>query len=137
MGLTSTTPGQTLSAVSNKAEPGRRELDQDDKELVQLVTTVLADSSLQQDLRLKIRREIEALLRETHEDVYCAAVLEVHGETPHEASMLDHDPQVAKLLEAMLVDPTLHTDTRMRLYHEIPQLVETAHQHSGKAAAST
>ncbi len=134
MGPTSTTTWQSPSNVSDNAGAGRRELDRDDRELVALVTTVLTDSSLKEELRLKIHHEIEDLLRDTHGDVYSAAVLEVRGEVPHHGghpALLDHDPEVARLLEAMLVDPTLHTDTRMRLYQEIPQLVESAHEHSG------
>ncbi|MBV8429944.1 MAG: hypothetical protein JO244_02195 [Solirubrobacterales bacterium] len=36
--------------------------------------------------------------------------------------------QVADLVQAVLSDPNLHTDTRMRLHQEIPRLLQVARE---------
>jgi hypothetical protein len=125
MGATSSISGSPVHG-ERSAAVSRRELGREDKELVELVSAVLASPELRDDARLHLHDEINQLLRATHEDVYAAALDEVRGAPAHEQHRpAGHDPHVAKLLEAMLVDPSLHTSTRMRLYHEIPRLVET------------
>jgi len=38
------------------------------------------------------------------------------------------DEQLVDLVESVLVDPNLHTDTRMRLYHELTELLQKERQ---------
>jgi uncharacterized membrane protein YheB (UPF0754 family) len=122
-----------MGASTIDTEQQLRVLDDEDLRLLEQVTQVLADPGLHDRQRETLHREIHRLLRATHEAVYHAAVQQVHGAAPHELrdSMLEHDPHTTKLLEAVLVDPNLNTDRRMRLYHEIPELFRTAHDHDG------
>jgi hypothetical protein len=47
----------------------------------------------------------------------------------HESIRLDHEDQrLADLLADVLVDPNLHTDTRLRLHREIAQILASARQ---------
>ncbi len=121
--------GSPPDVVSSAAEQPRRILDNEDRELLDLVSAVFTDPGVEAEVRMRIHEEIEDLLRTAHEDVYVAAVREVRSAPSHElpgAAPQEHDADLARLLEAMLVDPTLHTDTRMRLYHQIPALVQSA-----------
>jgi hypothetical protein len=46
------------------------------------------------------------------------------------ATLSDDDRRLLELANAVLVDPQIHTDTRMRLYGEISELLRTtAHEH--------
>ena len=45
----------------------------------------------------------------------------------HESTRLDNEDQrLADLLADVLVDPNLHTDTRMRLHEQIAQILDSA-----------
>jgi hypothetical protein len=44
----------------------------------------------------------------------------------HHRALGPHGDRVPSLLRAVLVDPNLHTDARMRLYREIPEMVRVA-----------
>jgi len=62
-----------------------------------------------------------------------AAVTELVHDVIREAygqSMARKDPELATLLEAVLADPNLHPDSRMRLHEQIPELVWAAHAHA-------
>jgi hypothetical protein len=70
---------------------------------------------------MRVHREIEKLLRGTDH--------ERRSPTPatarERATATDGD-RLTGLLAAVLVDPNLHTDTRMRLHREIPALLRAA-----------
>jgi hypothetical protein len=93
----------------------------EDSELVDLVSAVLVDPRLHTDLRMRLCQEITALLRTTHEDLYGPAGSDVYPRVPGV-----HGNRVPSLLRAVLVDPNLHTDLRMRLYRAIPEMVAAA-----------
>ena len=102
-------------------EEKSHKLPADDGELVDLVTAALVDPNLHTDTRMHISNEITELLRTTHEDLYGP-----HGREAHERTAAAHDHQVAKMLEAVLVDPNLHTDLRLRLHREITEILRAA-----------
>jgi hypothetical protein len=106
--------------ATRPASPTARELDEEDRKLLALVTEALADPNLDAQPRERLRAQIFALLNETHEWVYGA---------PSTATPPIADPAVTGLLEGLLADPDLHTDTRMRLYREISELVLSTHRH--------
>lgn len=89
----------------------------DDDELVDLVTATLTDTNLHTDTRMRLCQEIEQLLAKTRGEVSgTAQVLPAPGQESH----------LPDLLRAVLVDPNLHTDLRMRLHEEIPALLHAA-----------
>lgn len=138
MGASSTTNREPVHAEGSLNDKNPRKLETEDAKLLDLVTAVAVDPNLHTDLRMRLHEEITELLRATHEHIYGAAVRQVDGRgeqavrgdgTPEPATVTD-DPRLAKLLKAMLVDPNLHTDMRMRLHDQIPKLVETARRHA-------
>ncbi|MGB0097338.1 MAG: hypothetical protein WBP81_32965 [Solirubrobacteraceae bacterium] len=100
--------------MSGHQEP--QKLTDDDGKLVDLVKAVLVDPDLHTDTRMRLTNEIRALLRSAPEAASGAQASEAHQRSPAG----DHH-QLAELLDAVLVDPNLHTDTRMRLYREISE----------------
>jgi hypothetical protein len=89
--------------------------------LVDLVDKALVDPNLHTDTRMRLAREITDLLRDTHDDIYGS-----NGREVHRAMREAHGDRVPSLLEAVLVDPALHTDTRMRLHSEIREILRKA-----------
>ena len=69
-----------------------------------LGAAALVDPSLHTDTRMHISNEITELLRGTHEDLYGS-----DGRERHERTAAAHDHQLPRMLEAVLVDPNLHT----------------------------
>jgi hypothetical protein len=138
MGARSTTVGEAAHAADSLDGTWPRELEGEDTKLLDYVTAVLVDPDLHTDLRMRLHREITELLQGTHATVYgsaargvqAAETRESRGEETRDGSIMGDDPQLAKLLRAMLVDPNLHTDMRMRLYDQIPNLVQRARQHA-------
>lgn len=113
----------------------RAELGDDDERLIELVDDVLVDPDLHTDLRMRLCQEIPALLREAHEDLYGPSGREIH-----ERRLAAHRDHLQGLLEAVLADPNLPTDLRMRLHQEIPALLHAAEASTGtsiRAASST
>src|ERR1035437_6234118 len=101
--------------------PETHELPDEDGQLVDLVNSVLVDPNLHTDLRMRLHREITDLLRPTHEDLFGPPGREAHQQT------LDaHGEHLPSLLTAVLMDPNLHTDLRMRLHREISDLLRNA-----------
>ena len=138
MGASSTTNREPVHAEGSLDDNNPQKLKSEDAKLLDFVTAVTIDPNLHTDLRMRLHQEITELLRATHEHAYGAAVRQVDGGgeqavrgdgTPEQATMTD-DSRLAKLLKAMLVDPNLHTDMRMRLHDQIPKLVETARRHA-------
>jgi hypothetical protein len=103
------------------AEAKAQKLSAGDGKLVDVVSAALVDPNLHTDTRMRMSHQITELLRGTHEDLYGAGGLE-----RHERTAAEHDHQVPKMLEAVLVDPNLHTDLRMRLHREIEEIISSA-----------
>lgn len=103
------------------AEAKTQKLSAEDGELVDLVSAALVDPNLHTDTRMRIANEITELLRGTHGDLYGP-----DGRERHERTAAEHDHQVPKMLEAVLVDPNLRTDLRMRLHREIEGILSSA-----------
>jgi hypothetical protein len=101
-------------------EAKTQKLGAEDGKLVDLVTAALVDPNLHTDTRMHIANRITELLRGTHEDLYGR-----DGRERHERTAAEHDHQVPRMLEAVLVDPNLHTDLRMRLHREIEEILRT------------
>jgi hypothetical protein len=92
----------------------------DDRALVDLLTAVLVDPNVHTDLRMRLHREVSAILRAAREDLDRAAA-DGHGVEPENKPLPD-------LLTAVLVDPDLHTDLRMRLHREIRTVLSRVHE---------
>ena len=101
----------------------------EDRRLVDVLESVLVDPNLHTDLRMRLHREIAALLRTAHEDLYGPAGREVH-----ERTLAAHGEHLPSVLKSVLVDPNLHTDLRMRLHREIAALLRTAREPAGQSA---
>ena len=93
-----------------------------DRELVDLLTAVLVDPNLHTDLRMRLHRQVRAILREVREQLYAGSAGDV------QPGAEDHDDQLPDLLTAVLVDPNLYTDLRMRLHREIRAVLGAAHE---------
>jgi hypothetical protein len=86
----------------------------EDRDLVDLLRAVLIDPNLYTDRRMRLHREISAVLRSAHG--------ELHGESTDDAyehTLDDDGDRLPDLLATVLVDPNLYTDLRMRLHREI------------------
>jgi hypothetical protein len=92
----------------------------EDRHLVDLLATVLVDPGIHTDTRLHLYHDIEQILRAAHEDLHGAA-----GPDMHRRALKVHQDWLPDVLESVLVDPNLHTDTRMRLHHEIAETLST------------
>jgi hypothetical protein len=96
----------------------------EDRELVDLLRAVLVDPNLHTDRRMRLHREISAVLRAVHRDLYghsAGAAGEAEEQAPGGQAELLPD-----LLTAVLVDPNLYTDLRMRLHREIRAVLQSA-----------
>jgi ribosome maturation protein Sdo1 len=110
--------------MSEYAEP--RELDGEDRELVDLVEAVLVDPNVHTDLRMHLAQEITELLRTAHEHAYGPRGVEVH-----ERALEAHGGHVPGVLAEVLVDPNLHTDVRMRVHREISEILRGTCSYAG------
>jgi len=107
-------------------------LDGADGHLVDLISAALVDPNLHTDARLRLHAELAGVIERARQDL--------PGATGMETPLMPRQPQegdleevvaarvLAELLSAVLVDPNLHTDTRLRLHAEIPELIRAAHQ---------
>ena len=102
-------------------EANTHKLPAEDGELVDLVMAAMVDPNLHTDTRMHISNQITEVLRATHEDLYGPG-----GREAHERTAAAHDHQVAGMLEAVLVDPNLRTDLRLRLHREITEILRAA-----------
>lgn len=82
-----------------------------DREIIDLLTAVLVDPNLHTDRRMRLHQQVGAILRATRRDLHGEGVVDA----PEEAS----EKHLPDLLRAVLVDPNLYTDLRMRLHREI------------------
>ena len=99
-----------------------RELPKEDGHLVDLVATALVDPNLHTDVRMRLQREITELLRDTDRDLQTFMPHE-QRERPDKG----HSDHLPDFLTAVLVDPMLHTDTRMRLHRQITEMLHAIH----------
>ncbi len=79
-----------------------------------LLAAVLVDPNLHTDRLMRLHREVSRILRAAHRDLY----RETGQELPSDAPEAPGDP-LPDLLTAVLVDPNLYTDLRIRLHREI------------------
>jgi hypothetical protein len=95
---------------------------QDDQQLVDLVSSVLVDPNLHTDLRMRLHEEITRILSATGERAPLPA------SRPSLADGSEPGGQhLPEMIQAVLSDPNLHTDMRMRLYGEIQEAVAAVH----------
>jgi hypothetical protein len=99
----------------------------ENQRLVELVSAVLVDPNLHTDLRMRLQEEIRDLLQPAQTRSVRAVPT-----PPSRRVSGDHLPD---LLEAVLSDPNLHTELRMRLHQEIPTLVARAREQEASRAA--
>ncbi len=97
-----------------------------DEGLVALVSAVLVDPNLHTDLRMRLHEEITDLLHAAREQPPIT-------HPPHHREPAPASQHLPDLMHAVLSDPNLHTDMRMRLYQEIPELVRAAREHAAPA----
>jgi hypothetical protein len=62
---------------------------------------------------MRLHRQVSAILRVVREQLYAGSAGDV------QLGAEDHGDQLPDLLTAVLVDPNLYTDLRMRLHREI------------------
>jgi hypothetical protein len=86
----------------------------EDRELVDLLGAVLVDPSLHTDRRMRLHREISAVLRSARRDLCGASADDEYARALDTAG-----ERLPDLLTAVLVDPNLYTDLRMRLHRDI------------------
>jgi len=100
----------------------------EDKQLVDLVTAALVDPNIHTDTRMRLCEEITELLRGAHDGPH-GGVAADQPRPPAKAHRNPTSPDsdgVTRLLTEVLVDPNLHTDTRMRLHDQISRLIHDA-----------
>jgi hypothetical protein len=111
----------TIPVNAQQTTPG---LAAEDRDLVNLLRSVLVDPNVHTDLRMRLHREIRVVLS--------TALREMYGRSagPERADATDGDGgRLADLLRTVLVDPNLYTDLRMRLHREIRTVLSWAHAH--------
>jgi hypothetical protein len=97
----------------------------EDKQLVDLVTAALVDPNIHTDARMRLYEEITELLRDADHRRRGGA----EEPRPPAKALPEPSPDsdgVSRVLTDVLVDPNLHTDTRMRLHDQISRLVRDA-----------
>ena len=99
----------------------KKRLEPGDQRLVDLLQDVLVDPNLHTDTRLRPHQEIGEILRGAHIDLHGPAGHEVHAR-----ALETHGGRLPDLLATVLVDPNLHTDTRLRLHEQIAQILDSA-----------
>ena len=99
----------------------KRGLEPADRKLVDLLQDVLVDPNLHTDTRLRLHQEIAEILRQAHIDLHGPAGHEVHAR-----ALEANGGRLPDLLATVLVDPNLHTDTRMRLHEQIARILDSA-----------
>lgn len=91
---------------------------EEDRQLVDLLETVLVDPNLHTDTRMRLYHDIDEILHGVHVNLHGAAGHDVHRRT-----LEAHGGRLPDVLASVLVDPNLHTDTRMRLHQEIAEIL--------------
>jgi len=106
--------------------PPEAHLAAEDRRLVDMLETVLVDPNLHTDTRMRLHTEIDEILRGVHDDLHGPAGQEVHAR-----KLEAHDGHLPEVLASVLVDPNLHTDTRLRVHHQIAEILSAA-QRTGR-----
>ena len=96
-------------------------LGSEDRHLVDLLATVLVDPAIHTDARLRLYHDTEQILHDAHEEIHGAA-----GPDVHRRALKTHQDWLPDVLASVLVDPNLHTDTRLRLHQEIAEILSNA-----------
>src|SRR5215472_16233094 len=93
------------------------ELAHPDGQLVDLVRAALVDPNIHTDTRMRLCEEITELLQAHSPSGVAVPQTKPTAPTAHYDQLLD-------VLESVLTDPNLHTDTRTRLHHEIREILK-------------
>jgi uncharacterized protein (UPF0147 family) len=109
-------------------EQNETQLGPHDRKFIDLVTAALVDPNIHTDVRMRLYEEITEIVRDAHQDLHRRVV--AAGErylvnAGRQPVPMDSDG-VRDLLAEVLVDPNLHTDTRLRLYDEISRRLRDA-----------
>jgi hypothetical protein len=102
-------------------------LGDEDRELVDLATAALVDPNLHTDVRLRLHGEITEVLRAVRDDARARV-----GRAGHVHAPQPHDEPLPDLLAAVLVDPNVHTDLRLRLHGEIRDMLRATRAGGGR-----
>lgn len=105
-----------------------RELTPEEGKVVGELQAVLVDPNLHTDMQMRLQRDIKDLLRTTHEEAHGPA-----GAAAHESALAAHGGHLPDLVTAVLTDPNVHSDLRMRICREIPELVGAARESPRRA----
>ena len=100
-----------------------RQLRPEEGKVVDELAAVLVDPDLHTDMRMHLQQEIKQLLRATHEEAHGSA-----GSAAHESALAAHGEHLPGLVTAVLTDPNVHSELRMRISREITALLSTARE---------
>jgi len=103
----------------------KKRLEPEDQKLVDLLGDVLVDPNVHTDTRLRLHQEIAEILRGAHVVLHGPA-----GDEVHARALEARAGRLPDLLAAVLVDPNLHTDARMRLHKQIAEILDSAAAHA-------
>ena len=92
----------------------------EDQKLVDLLRDALVDPNLHTDTRLRLYQDIVEMLREADVDMHGLA-----RSDPNAPALAAHGGRLPELLATVLVDPNVHTDTRMRLHEQIARILDS------------
>jgi len=106
-------------------EQNHTQIGADDRKLIDLVTAALVDPNIHTDTRMRLYEEITEIVGNAHHDLRrrAEATNERQPVKTRERPVPTDNDGVRDLLAEVLVDPNLHTDTRLRLYDEIANLL--------------
>ena len=103
-----------------------------DVHLVDLVSAALVDPSLHTDARMRLHGELTELIENARHGLSSREISEAPTPSPElaerEVAEVAAADELAKVLSTVLVDPRLHTDTRLRLHQQIPEMIRAAHK---------
>ena len=103
-----------------------------DVQLVDLVSAALVDPELHTDARMRLHAELTELIENARHGLTGREIGEAptpSGEAADaEAAQVVAAHALTKVLSTVLVDPSFHTDTRLRLHKQIPEMIRAAHK---------
>jgi len=117
-----------MAVLDRNMQQQSHRLDNADRYLVDYASAALVDPNLHTDTRMRLHATLCELVHDVMREAHEESVTPDELREAHEQTVTLEDGDIAKLLEAVLVDPNLHTDARMRLHEQIPDLVSAAHQ---------
>lgn len=109
-------------------EQKEAQLGAEDRKLMDLVTAALVDPNIHTDERMRLYEEITEIVRNAHQDLHRRVVAagERHPVNARKQPIPTDSDGIRDLLAEVLVDPNLHTDTRLRLHDEISRRLRDA-----------